>query len=163
MNSHKLPFCESRSDIKLALGEDLQTTPSWCYLFQPQPTPAGSQTASQWKPRTGQSRASQSGAPELIYICQLKSPAATCSSTCSQVFRLRDVSGRKTQRPARPIRPIREMFGGGLEVVTERQEVASDRAQVGDCNDDKRETARRLGLGLSSLYRKLEELGVRVG
>ncbi len=31
-----------------------------------------------------------------------------------------------------------------------------------DCNDDKRETARRLGLGLSSLYRKLEELGVRL-
>jgi DNA-binding NtrC family response regulator len=30
-----------------------------------------------------------------------------------------------------------------------------------DCNDDKRETARRLGLGLSSLYRKLEELGIR--
>ncbi len=31
-----------------------------------------------------------------------------------------------------------------------------------DCADDKRETARRLGLGLSSLYRKLEELGVRL-
>ena len=31
-----------------------------------------------------------------------------------------------------------------------------------DCNDDKRETARRLGLGLSSLYRKLEELGIRL-
>jgi DNA-binding NtrC family response regulator len=31
-----------------------------------------------------------------------------------------------------------------------------------ECNDDKRETARRLGLGLSSLYRKLEELGVRL-
>jgi DNA-binding NtrC family response regulator len=30
-----------------------------------------------------------------------------------------------------------------------------------DCGDDKRETARRLGLGLSSLYRKLEELGIR--
>ena len=30
-----------------------------------------------------------------------------------------------------------------------------------DCNDDKRETARRLGLGLSSLYRKLEELEIR--
>jgi DNA-binding NtrC family response regulator len=29
------------------------------------------------------------------------------------------------------------------------------------CGDDKREAARRLGLGLSSLYRKLEELGVR--
>jgi DNA-binding NtrC family response regulator len=31
-----------------------------------------------------------------------------------------------------------------------------------ECGDDKREAARRLGLGLSSLYRKLEELGVRV-
>ena len=30
-----------------------------------------------------------------------------------------------------------------------------------DCGDDKREAARRLGLGLSSLYRKLEELGGR--
>ena len=31
-----------------------------------------------------------------------------------------------------------------------------------DSSDDKRETARRLGLGLSSLYRKLEELGIRL-
>jgi DNA-binding NtrC family response regulator len=30
-----------------------------------------------------------------------------------------------------------------------------------ECGDDKREAARRLGLGLSSLYRKLEELDVR--
>ena len=30
-----------------------------------------------------------------------------------------------------------------------------------DCGDDKREAARRLGLGLSSLYRKLEELDSR--
>jgi DNA-binding NtrC family response regulator len=30
-----------------------------------------------------------------------------------------------------------------------------------DCGDDKREAARRLGMGLSSLYRKLEELGFR--
>ncbi len=30
-----------------------------------------------------------------------------------------------------------------------------------DCNDDKREAARRLAMGLSSLYRKLEELGIR--
>jgi DNA-binding NtrC family response regulator len=30
-----------------------------------------------------------------------------------------------------------------------------------ECGDDKRETARRLGLGLSSLYRKLEEIGIR--
>ncbi|MHC5538929.1 AAA-type ATPase lid domain-containing protein, partial [Singulisphaera rosea] len=29
------------------------------------------------------------------------------------------------------------------------------------CDDDKREAARRLGMGLSSLYRKLEELGLR--
>ncbi len=30
-----------------------------------------------------------------------------------------------------------------------------------DCGDDKREAARRLGLALSSLYRKLEELDSR--
>jgi DNA-binding NtrC family response regulator len=30
-----------------------------------------------------------------------------------------------------------------------------------EADDDKREAARRLGLGLSSLYRKLEELGIR--
>jgi DNA-binding NtrC family response regulator len=30
-----------------------------------------------------------------------------------------------------------------------------------ECADDKREAARRLGLGLSSLYRKLEEIGIR--
>ncbi|MBV8487557.1 MAG: hypothetical protein JO161_04710 [Planctomycetaceae bacterium] len=30
-----------------------------------------------------------------------------------------------------------------------------------DCGDDKREAAQRLGLGLSSLYRKLEELDIR--
>jgi len=30
-----------------------------------------------------------------------------------------------------------------------------------DCGDDKREAARRLGMGLSSLYRKLEEIGIR--
>jgi DNA-binding NtrC family response regulator len=32
---------------------------------------------------------------------------------------------------------------------------------LSDCGDDKREAARRLGLGLSSLYRKLEEHGFR--
>jgi DNA-binding NtrC family response regulator len=35
------------------------------------------------------------------------------------------------------------------------------RRVLADCEDDKREAARRLGLGLSSLYRKLEELGFR--
>jgi DNA-binding NtrC family response regulator len=30
-----------------------------------------------------------------------------------------------------------------------------------ECGDDKREASRRLGLGLSSLYRKLEEIGLR--
>jgi DNA-binding NtrC family response regulator len=41
----------------------------------------------------------------------------------------------------------------------------SERRHIGrvlrECDDDKREAARRLGLGLSSLYRKLEELGIR--
>lgn len=32
---------------------------------------------------------------------------------------------------------------------------------LSECLDDKREAARRLGLGLSSLYRKLEEVGLR--
>ena len=32
-----------------------------------------------------------------------------------------------------------------------------------ECGNDKREAARRLGLGLSSLYRKLEELELRSG
>jgi DNA-binding NtrC family response regulator len=31
-----------------------------------------------------------------------------------------------------------------------------------ECGDDKREAARRLGMGLSSLYRKLDELGIRL-
>lgn len=35
------------------------------------------------------------------------------------------------------------------------------RRVLDECADDKREAARRLGLGLSSLYRKLEELGLR--
>ncbi len=30
-----------------------------------------------------------------------------------------------------------------------------------DCGDDKRDAARRLGMGLSSLYRKLDELGIK--
>ena len=40
----------------------------------------------------------------------------------------------------------------------ERQQI---RRVLQSCADDKREAARRLGLGLSSLYRKLEELGLR--
>ncbi len=40
----------------------------------------------------------------------------------------------------------------------ERQHI---RRVLADCDDDKREAARRLGLGLSSLYRKLDELGPR--
>ena len=40
----------------------------------------------------------------------------------------------------------------------ERQQI---RRVLQSCSDDKREAARRLGLGLSSLYRKLEELGLR--
>lgn len=40
----------------------------------------------------------------------------------------------------------------------ERQQI---RRVLQSCPDDKREAARRLGLGLSSLYRKLEELGLR--
>jgi DNA-binding NtrC family response regulator len=65
-------------------------------------------------------------------------------------------------------------FPSGL-IVESDSEVAGDnlRAAVRDyehhhiqrvlreCGDDKREAARRLGLGLSSLYRKLEELDVR--
>jgi DNA-binding NtrC family response regulator len=42
--------------------------------------------------------------------------------------------------------------------VYERQHI---RGVLERCDDDKREASRRLGLGLSSLYRKLEELGLR--
>jgi DNA-binding NtrC family response regulator len=40
----------------------------------------------------------------------------------------------------------------------ERQHI---RRVLDGCGDDKKEAARRLGLGLSSLYRRLEELGIR--
>ena len=33
---------------------------------------------------------------------------------------------------------------------------------LSECGNDKRAAARRLGLGLSSLYRKLEELAIRM-
>ncbi len=36
------------------------------------------------------------------------------------------------------------------------------RRVLADCGDDKRDAARRLGLGLSSLYRKLEELNIKI-
>ena len=70
---------------------------------------------------------------------------------------------------------IPEDFPPGLITEREPAPVAGDdlRASVREherqhiqrvleaCDDDKREAARRLGLGLSSLYRKLEELGLR--
>ena len=55
-----------------------------------------------------------------------------------------------------------EMEGGSsvdnLRAAVREYERHHIRRVLFDCGDDKREAARRLGLGLSSLYRKLEEL-----
>jgi DNA-binding NtrC family response regulator len=49
-----------------------------------------------------------------------------------------------------------------LRSALDRFERAHIRRVLDRCGGDKREAARRLGLGLSSLYRKLEELGIRL-
>jgi DNA-binding NtrC family response regulator len=50
------------------------------------------------------------------------------------------------------------MAGDDLRAALRQFERVHIRRVLAHCNDDKREAARRLGLGLSSLYRKLEEL-----
>jgi DNA-binding NtrC family response regulator len=54
-----------------------------------------------------------------------------------------------------------EASGDNLRAAVREYERLHIHKVLRDCGDDKREAARRLGLGLSSLYRKLEELGVR--
>ena len=50
-----------------------------------------------------------------------------------------------------------------LEAALAHQERLQLRRVLARCGNDKREAARRLGLGLSTLYRKLEEHGLRTG
>ncbi len=54
-----------------------------------------------------------------------------------------------------------EAAGDNLRAAVREYERHHIQRVLRECGDDKREAARRLGLGLSSLYRKLEELGVR--
>ena len=65
--------------------------------------------------------------------------------------------------PARPDRRSRaeEATGDNLRAAVRDYERHHIQRVLRDCGDDKREAARRLGLGLSSLYRKLEEMGIR--
>ncbi|HEV3164302.1 MAG TPA: sigma-54 dependent transcriptional regulator [Isosphaeraceae bacterium] len=51
--------------------------------------------------------------------------------------------------------------GDDLRVALRHFERQHLRSVLARCGDDKREAARRLGMGLSSLYRKLEELDLR--
>ena len=51
--------------------------------------------------------------------------------------------------------------GEDLRTAVRQYESLHIQRVLGDCGNDKREAARRLGMGLSSLYRKLEELGMR--
>ncbi len=53
--------------------------------------------------------------------------------------------------------------GDDLVAALARHERLHIRRVLSDCGHDKREAARRLGLGLSTLYRKLEEHGPRAG
>jgi DNA-binding NtrC family response regulator len=54
-----------------------------------------------------------------------------------------------------------ETAGDELRVAVRHYERAHIQRVLVECGNDKREAARRLGLGLSSLYRKLEELVIR--
>ena len=53
--------------------------------------------------------------------------------------------------------------GDNLRAAVREYETHHIQRVLRECGDDKREAARRLGMGLSSLYRKLEELGGRLG
>jgi DNA-binding NtrC family response regulator len=50
--------------------------------------------------------------------------------------------------------------GDNLRAAIRDCETRHIRRVLHDCGDDKREAARRLGMGLSSLYRKLDEVGI---
>jgi DNA-binding NtrC family response regulator len=54
-----------------------------------------------------------------------------------------------------------ETNGDNLRAAVREYEKHTIQRVLKESGDDKREAARRLGLGLSSLYRKLEDLGVR--
>ena len=51
--------------------------------------------------------------------------------------------------------------GDNLRAAVHEYERQHIQRVLRECGDDKREAARRLGLGLSSLYRKLDEIGIR--
>jgi DNA-binding NtrC family response regulator len=52
--------------------------------------------------------------------------------------------------------------GDNLRAAVRECETHHIQKVLRECGDDKREAARRLGMGLSSLYRKLDELGIRL-
>ena len=52
--------------------------------------------------------------------------------------------------------------GDNLRVAVRDCETHHIERVLRECGDDKREAARRLGMGLSSLYRKLDELGIHL-
>ncbi len=54
-----------------------------------------------------------------------------------------------------------EGSGDNLRAAVREYERHHIQRVMRECGDDKREAARRLGLGLSSLYRKLEEMDIR--
>ena len=54
--------------------------------------------------------------------------------------------------------PDGDAAGDNLRAAVHDYERQHIQRVLRECGDDKREAARRLGLGLSSLYRKLEEL-----
>ncbi|ODU02230.1 MAG: Fis family transcriptional regulator [Planctomycetes bacterium SCN 63-9] len=56
-----------------------------------------------------------------------------------------------------------ENAGGDLRSAVRDFERQTIQRVLKETGDDKREAARRLGLGLSSLYRKLEDFGIRAG
>jgi DNA-binding NtrC family response regulator len=57
--------------------------------------------------------------------------------------------------------PDSECSGDDLRAAVHEYERHHIQRVLRECGDDKREAARRLGLGLSSLYRKLEEMATR--
>jgi DNA-binding NtrC family response regulator len=62
--------------------------------------------------------------------------------------------------PGLILEPSQAASGDDLRAAVRDYERQHIQRVLSEC-EDKREAARRLGLGLSSLYRKLEELGLR--
>src|SRR5438270_754931 len=63
--------------------------------------------------------------------------------------------------PGLILEPSPAASGDDLRAAVRDYERQHIQRVLSESGDDKREAARRLGLGLSSLYRKLEELGLR--